>query len=142
VDGRASIFLPPGGKTGTDDWSTPHDLYDALHREFEFTMDACPLTEGSAAGMPLFGTDRLMDSWRGQRVWCNPPYRREIGRWLAKALEAEVAVFLVPARTDTAWWHDHAMKAAEVRFLRGRLKFGGAKHSAPFPSVVLVYRGA
>lgn len=141
MDGRASIFLPPGGKTRTDDWATPVALYDALNREFEFTMDACPLTDGSVAGMSLFGTDKLMESWRGQRVFCNPPYKREIGRWLAKAREAEVAVFLVPARTDTAWWHDHAMRASEIRFLRGRLKFGGATTPAPFPSVVLVYRG-
>lgn len=141
MNGRTSIFLPPGGKTKTDDWTTPVEVFESLNREFLFTVDACPLMKGSEAGMSLFGTDRLMDSWRGERVFCNPPYRREIGRWLAKGREAEVAVFLVPSRTDTAWWHDHAMRADEIRFLRGRLKFGGSATPAPFPSVVLIYRG-
>ncbi len=74
-------------------------------------------------------------------MFCNPPYS-DIYPWLAKAREAAVAVFLVPARTDTAWWHDHAMRADEIRFLRGRLRFGDAAANAPFPSVVLVFRAA
>jgi hypothetical protein len=84
----------------------------------------------------------LSESWAGKRVYCNPPYGRGVGDWLAKAREAELAVFLLPSRTDTKWWHEYAMKADEIRFLRGRLKFGDAKNGAPFPSVVLVYRGA
>jgi site-specific DNA-methyltransferase (adenine-specific) len=78
-------------------------------------------------------------SWAGHRVFCNPPYGRGVDRWLAKAREADCAVYLLPARTDTAWWHDHALKADEIRFVRGRLKFGGAQNSAPFPSVILIY---
>lgn len=139
MNGRQTVLLPPGGKTRTDDWSTPPDLRAALQHEFSFTRDACPLVDGASAGMPLFGTDALLDSWAGQRVFCNPPYR-SITPWLMKAREADLAVFLVPARTDTAWWHEHAMHADEVRFLRGRLRFGGSKTSAPFPSVILVYR--
>lgn len=92
------------------------------------------------AGMPLFGTDGLHGSWGGRRVFCNPPYGRWVERWLAKAREAELAVYLLPSRTDTRWWHDHAMRADEIRFLRGRLTFRGATAPAPFPSVVLVYR--
>lgn len=112
-------------------WATPEHLYAALDREFHFDLDPCPLGGGSADGLTL--------SWQGKRVYCNPPYGRGVGEWLAKAREAEVAVYLLPARTDTKWWHEYAMKADEIRFLRGRLRFGTAKAGAPFPSVVLVY---
>ena len=109
-------------------WATPKETYEALDAEFHFTFDPCPLG----------GTGGLEGKWKG-RVYCNPPYWRGIDRWLAKAKEPELAVFLVPARTDTKWWHEYAMSANEIRFLRGRLKFGKAKNSAPFPSVVLVF---
>ena len=80
-------------------------------------------------------------SWNGKRVYCNPPYGPGIKDWLAKAIEADLAVFLLPARTDTKWWHEYAMKAKEIRFIKGRLKFGGATTGAPFPSVLLIYGG-
>lgn len=121
-------------------WGTPEALYHALDQEFRFDFDPCPLADPAEAGLPLFGTDGLHGSWAGRRVFCNPPYGRGVARWLAKAREAEVAVFLLPARTDTRWWHEHAMRADEIRFLRGRLTFRGAAAPAPFPSVVLVYR--
>ncbi len=111
-------------------WQTPADLYSSLDKEFGFTLDPCP--NG--------GTDGLERSWASHRVYCNPPYGREIRKWIEKAKEAEIAVYLLPARTDTKWWHELAMKATEIRFLRGRLKFKGAKHGAPFPSVILIYR--
>lgn len=114
-------------------WATPDDTYKALDAEFGFNLDPCPLSDAPV-------TDGLALDWTGRRVYCNPPYGRGVGDWLAKAREADIAVFLLPARTDTRWWHEHAMKANELRFLRGRLKFGGSKNSAPFPSVVLVYR--
>lgn len=120
---------------------TPRATYEALDAEFGFTLDPCPLDESSTAGASLWEKDGLNKSWRGERVYCNPPYGRGIERWLAKAPEAVVAVYLVPSRTDTAWWHDYAMRADEIRFLRGRLRFGESVNSAPFPSVVLVYRG-
>ena len=115
-------------------WATPEALYRDLDAEFHFTYDPCPLTVNG------WSHDGLKAPWSGNRVFCNPPYGRGIERWLAKASEAEIAVYLLPARTDTAWWHDWAMKADEIRFLRGRLKFGESKNSAPFPSVILVYR--
>lgn len=121
-------------------WRTPTELYAALDREFRFTLDPCPARNPSEAGMPLFGTDGLSISWFGERVYCNPPYGRGIGRWLAKAREAELCVFLLPARTDTRWWHEYALSADEIRFVRGRLRFGGASAGAPFPSVLLIYR--
>ena len=121
-------------------WETPTELYAALDREFRFTLDPCPLRPASEAGLPLFGTDGLSISWSGHRVFCNPPYGRGIGRWLAKADEAELCVFLLPARTDTRWWHEFTPQATEVRFLRGRLRFNGASTGAPFASVLLVFR--
>lgn len=119
--------------SAAEHWATPPEVYAALHREFDFTLDPCPLRAETRDGLTC--------SWAGQRVYCNPPYGRGISEWLVKASEADLAVFLLPARTDTRWWHEHAMRADEIRFLRGRLKFGGAKTGAPFPSVVLVYRG-
>ena len=115
--------------------ATPTDLYAALDAEFGFTLDPCPLTEKDGD----FVVDGLTLDWQGQRVFCNPPYGRGIGAWLAKARTAQLAVFLLPARTDTRWWHDYALDADVIRFVKGRLRFGGAKAGAPFPSVILVY---
>ena len=83
----------------------------------------------------------------GGVVWCNPPYGREIGLWVKKAYESAhesggIVVMLIPARTDTKWFHDYVLHRAEIRFIAGRLKFGGAKNSAPFPSMVVIFRGA
>jgi site-specific DNA-methyltransferase (adenine-specific) len=111
-------------------WQTPDDLYTALHAEFAFTLDPCP--NGA--------TDGLTRPWTGQRVYCNPPYGRGVALWLAKAPEADLAVFLLPARTDTNWWHEYTPRAHQIRFLRGRLKFKGAKQGAPFPSVVIIFK--
>lgn len=127
----------------TDQWATPQDFFDKLNEEFGFTLDVCALPENakcSAFFSPQI--DGLKQDWLGV-CWCNPPYGRGIGAWIKKASEAKATVVcLVPARTDTAWWHDYAMKADDIRFIRGRLKFGGSKNSAPFPSAVLVYRNA
>jgi site-specific DNA-methyltransferase (adenine-specific) len=114
----------------SEHWQTPADLYAKLDAEFHFTLDPCP----------NHGTDGLTRNWGGERVYCNPPYGRGIIDWLKKAREAELAVFLLPSRTDTKWWHEYAMQADEIRFLKGRLKFGGAKNSAPFPSVLIIYK--
>ena len=79
-----------------------------------------------------------------ERVWCNPPYGREIGKWVEKAynesLKGAMVVMLLPARTDTKWFHDYIYGKAEIRFVRGRLKFGDSKNSAPFPSMVVIFR--
>jgi hypothetical protein len=123
--------------SAAEKWATPPDVYAALDAEFGFTLDPCPIDY-----VPGVSVNGLSLSWAGQRVYCNPPYGNGIGLWLARAREADLAVYLLPARTDTAWWHDYAMKADEIRFLRGRLKFGGHANPAPFPSAILVYRGA
>jgi hypothetical protein len=127
----AALFSSATGK-----WATPADLYAALDAEFQFTLDPCPMDDAER----IFEQDGLLRSWAGERVYCNPPYGRGVGDWLAKAREADVAVYLLPSRTDTAWFHDYALSADEIRFVRGRLKFGESEHGAPFPSVILVYR--
>lgn len=117
-------------------WPTPVFLYQVLNEEFHFDFDPCPLGESERDGAaPLF------TSWEGKRVFCNPPYNRGIEPFLQRATEAELAVFLIPARTDTKWFHDICLpNADEIRFIKGRLKFGDAKNSAPFPSMLVIFR--
>lgn len=118
-------------------WATPRHLYEALDREFSFSLDPCPL--GDEGG--LFGrSDGLLISWKGQRVFCNPPYGPTIPDWLRQGEDAEIAVYLLPARTDVVWFHTHCLtRAREIRFIRGRLRFGDGRSPAPFPSMVVVY---
>jgi len=113
----------------TDEWATPQDVFDRLDAEFGFELDVCATPEN--AKCPRYYTKRengLLQKWEGV-CWMNPPYGREIGQWVKKAytsaLEGATVVCLLPARTDTAWWHDYCMKG-EIRFVRGRLKFGDA----------------
>lgn len=122
--------------SASDRWETPRAVYAALDSEFRFDFDPCPL-DGDGDGLaPLF------TKWRGRRVFCNPPYGPGIGEWLKRGLEASIAVFLLPARTDTRWFHDIVIPhATEIRFCRGRLKFGDSKNSAPFPSMVVIFQG-
>ena len=127
----------------TPEWETPQDFFDELDREFHFDVDVCATHENKkcARYFPQFG---LEQKWAGT-CWMNPPYGREIGKWVKKAYEASqggaTVVCLVPSRTDTKWFHDYCMKG-EIRFIRGRLKFGGSKNSAPFPSAVVIFRGS
>lgn len=127
-------------------WTTPRELFDWLNTRFDFTLDPCCLPE--TALCPKFYTpeeDGLLQSWHGERVFMNPPYGREIGRWVEKAYrescKGALVVALVPARTDTAWWQNFVMGKASVCYLAGRLKFGNSKQSAPFPSALLVFWG-
>lgn len=126
----------------TCEWETPQDLFDKLNAKYQFELDVCATPEN--AKCPKYYTkeqDGLSQEWRGV-CWMNPPYGREIGKWMGKAYESSCSgatvVCLVPARTDTAWWHEYAMKG-EISFMRGRLKFGRAKNSAPFPSAIVVF---
>jgi phage N-6-adenine-methyltransferase len=121
--------------SASDHWATPAATYDALNAEFGFTFDPCPLRSE---------TDGLAAEWGGV-VFVNPPYSNiaafmEKGQQEIAAGRCQTVVYLVPSRTDTRWWHDHAMQANEIRFLRGRLKFGDAKNSAPFPSALIIFR--
>ena len=131
--------------SATAEWSTPQHLFDELDREFGFDLDVCA-TAGNAKCSRYFTqtTDGLAQEWRGV-CWMNPPYGAGIGAWVRKAYESSLlgatVVCLVPARTDTRWWQDCCTRG-EVRFLRGRLSFGGTETSAPFPSAVVVFRAA
>ena len=130
---------PPAHVSATrDSRGTPPELYAALDAEFRFTLDPCPLDTSATAGAPLWGKDGLRRSWAGERVFCNPPYS-SIAQWIGKHPEAGLAVYLLPVKSDMGWWHDHVMRADEVRFIRGRLRFQSMNGGAPFPSVVVVF---
>ena len=128
----------------TDLWATPQDFFDNLNLEFNFKTDVCA-TKDNAKCEKYFTKEQngLEQKWNGV-CWMNPPYGREIGKWIKKAYESSfegaVVVCLIPARTDTSWWHDYVQKAKEIRFIRGRLKFGGNKNSAPFPSALVIFK--
>lgn len=149
----------------SDEWSTPQDLFDALDAEFSFTLDAaasaenakCPLWFGPTHHGPEYRDALTIDWWIGHRpdteaVWLNPPYskcREFIAKAASEARKGVTVVCLVPSRTDTRWWHEHVWDRechqprllVQVRFLKGRLTFGGAPNGAPFPSVVIVFHG-
>jgi len=117
-------------------WATPKGVYDELNKEFNFDFDPCPLGE-----METDGSAPMFTAWSGKRVFCNPPYDKGIVRFLERATEADVSVFLIPARTDTKWFHNLILpNANEIRFIKGRLRFGDAKNSAPFPSMLAIFR--
>jgi phage N-6-adenine-methyltransferase len=129
----------------TDLWATPIAVFRELDKEFGFDLDVCALPENAKCKRFFTPeTDGLSQDWGRSVCWMNPPYGREIGKWIKKAYESAQAgatvVCLIPARTDTAWWHDYvAPGAADIRFIRGRLKFGNGLDRAPFPSVVVVF---
>lgn len=127
----------------TDQWGTPQDVFDRLQDEFHLDLDVC--ADELNRKCPIFFSkeiDGLRQNWNGKRCWMNPPYGREIGKWVEKAATggAAIVVALLPARTDTRWWHDYIQGKAEVRFIKGRLKFGDSKNSAPFPSCVVIFK--
>ncbi len=125
------------------DWETPVEVFQELDREFGFELDVCA-TASNAKCSAFFSPeiDGLRQPWRG-RCWMNPPYGRDIGLWMEKAyhssLQGATVVCLIPARTDTRWWNEWAMRG-EIRFLKGRIRFVGALDDAPFPSVIVVFR--
>lgn len=128
------------------DWATPQAFFDLADAEFHFTLDAAASADNAKCAKYYTETDcGLLNEWTGA-VWCNPPYGRGISDWIRKGYEASQAgatvVMLIPARTDTAYWHDYVMRAAEIRLLRGRLVFGvgEASANAPFPSALIVFR--
>jgi phage N-6-adenine-methyltransferase len=130
--------------SATDLWETPQSFFDALNEEFGFETDVCALPENAKCARYFTPEDNgLAQTWTGV-CWCNPPYGREIGKWVQKAAmsankNGATVVMLLPARTDTKWFHRYIYGKAEIRFIAGRLKFGGGKHNAPFPSMVVVF---
>jgi phage N-6-adenine-methyltransferase len=128
----------------TDLWATPQSYFDEVNKEFGFDLDVCALPD-NAKCKNYFTPEinGLSQEWIG-RVWMNPPYGREIGKWVQKAYESSqkgtLVACLLPARTDTLWFHNYIYGKAEIRFIKGRLKFGDAKDSAPFPSMLVIYQ--
>jgi phage N-6-adenine-methyltransferase len=131
--------------SATDLWATPQDFYDRLHAEFNFALDPC--SDGTNNKCWRYMTaeeDGLKQSWAPHTTFMNPPYGCVIGDWLRKAYEESLkgatVVCLIPARTDTKYWHDYVMKSAEIRFVKSRLYFGDGTGRAPFPSAVVVFK--
>lgn len=131
----------------TDQWATPLDFYDKLNEEFHFTLDPCADdTNHKCEKYFTREQDGLAQSWSGYTVFCNPPYGNETKLWVKKCFDevksggCKCAVMLIPARTDTQWFHNWIYNIAEIRFVKGRLKFGNQKNSAPFPSMVVIYK--
>ena len=128
------------------DWETPAQFFAELNREFNFTLDPCCYPQTAKAKTYYTKSENgLIQNWAGHTVFCNPPYGSEIGEWAKKCYQESrkpgtTVVLLIPSRTDTAYFHDWIYRKAELRFVRGRLKFVGAKSSAPFPSMLAVYR--
>jgi len=127
----------------TDMWSTPQWLFDALNTHCHFTLDVCATSE-NAKCKEFFSLeeDGLKQKWEGI-CWMNPPYGREIKKWVKKAYESAlgdaVVYALLPARTDTAWFWEYVKDKATIEFIRGRLKFGDGKGTAPFPSMIVAW---
>lgn len=127
----------------TDEWATPQDLFDTLNKEFNFTLDPCA-TKESAKCSKFYSIedDGLSKDWSNERVFCNPPYNRYVIKdWLKKMSNsgAEIVVALLPARTNTSWFHEFVWKKSEIRFIRGKLTFAGYKWQAPFPSMIVIF---
>jgi phage N-6-adenine-methyltransferase len=130
----------------TDLWATPQNFFDELDKEFHFTLDPCATPENAKCKKYYtVKEDGLKQDWQGETVFCNPPYGKAIKNWVKKCYEESrkpntKVVMLIPARTDTKYFHEYIYKKAkEIRFVKGRLKFGCSKNSAPFPSMVVIF---
>lgn len=132
--------------SNSNEWATPIKFYEELNKEFNFTLDPCA-TDDNAKCRKYFTVKEngLVQDWGDEVVFCNPPYGRELPLWVKKCYEEHkkhniTVVMLIPARTDTSYFHDYIYGKSEIRFIRGRLKFNDCKQSAPFPSMVVIYR--
>jgi len=120
----------------SDEWRTPQSIFDKLDKEFNFDSDPCP--------DPKHPLKKGLIKGYGKRVFVNPPYSN-IKYWVANCYDISkgynrIIIMLIPSRTDTRWWHQYVMKAKEIRFIKGRLKFSGHKNSAPFPSCIVIFK--
>lgn len=132
----------------SDEWETPQDFYNELNKEFAFTLDPCGTQENHKCKKFFTAEENgLLQDWGGgHRVFCNPPYSK-IAEWVEKAYretrkDNTVVVLLIPSRTDTRYFQNYIYHRSEIRFVKGRLKFGQSKNSAPFPSMIVIFRGA
>lgn len=124
-----------------DDWETPQDLFDKLNAFYGFTLDACASPENAKCKKYYTKEQNsLVQDWNNDTIWCNPPYGKEIAKFVKKAyLCCSTVVMLLPARTDTKWFHDYIYGKQRIYFLKGMLKFSNSKTSAPFPSMIVVF---
>lgn len=128
------------------DWTTPRDKFEEWNKEFNFTLDPCSSHENALCEKHYTVEENgLLQDWGGETVYCNPPYGRNIGEWVKKCYEESlkpntVIVLLIPNRSDTKWYHEYIHEKTEVRPLKGRLKFGDSNNSAPFPSILVIFR--
>jgi site-specific DNA-methyltransferase (adenine-specific) len=134
--------------SNTPEWATPQWLFDILDGVYRFTLDPCSTHKNAKCQRHYTREeDGLSLSWAGENVFMNPPYGKEIAGWVRKCFQESVSgggrkVALLPARTDTRWFHDYVYGRAEIYFIKGRLKFGDGKGSAPFPSMIAVWGGS
>lgn len=132
--------------SNTNEWATPVKFFEKLNKEFNFTLDPCATSENAKCKKYYTKEDNgLLKDWSGERVFCNPPYGREISYWVKKSYEENKVnhtfiVMLIPARTDTSYFHDYIYNKQEIRFIRGRLKFNDGKNPAPFPSMLVIFK--
>ena len=132
--------------SNSDEWATPIDVYVSLDNEFHFTLDACATEENHKCDCYFTKEqDALKQDWAGETVFCNPPYS-EIARWVEKAYregckDNTLVCLLIPARTDTRYFHNFIYQRSEIRFISGRLRFNDSKSNAPFPFMVVIFRG-
>lgn len=124
-----------------DNWETPQHIFNKWNSRYHFTVDVCATKDNAKCDKYYTPEmDGLKQKWEGV-CWCNPPYGREIGKWVEKAYNSNcTVVMLLPARTDTKWFHNFCMKG-HIIFIQGRLKFGNATNSAPFPSMIVIFKG-
>lgn len=133
--------------SNSDEWATPQELFTQLDNEFGFTLDACATSENHKCDRYFtMEDDGLAQDWGGQVVFCNPPYS-SISSWVEKCYregckDNTLVCLLIPSRTDTKYFHDYIYNRAEIRFVKGRLKFNDTKGRAPFPSMIVIFRGA
>lgn len=129
----------------TNEWATPNLFFNELNKEFNFNLDPCATKENKKCDKYYTKEENgLTKNWDNQRVFVNPPYGRTINQWVKKSSEARggVVVMLIPARTDTRYFHEYIYNKlnVEIRFIKGRLKFGDSKNSAPFPSMLVIFK--
>lgn len=131
--------------SNTNEWGTPQKLFEILNEEFHFTLDPCSNNENYKTGKHYtIQENGLLQDWSGERVYMNPPYGYETSKWIEKAFQESqkgaIVVCLIVARTDTSYWHDIIFKyATQIRFIRGKIKFDGAKWNAPFASAIVIF---
>lgn len=132
--------------SNSNEWGTPIKFFEELDKEFNFTLDPCATKKNAKCKKYYTKEDNgLIKDWSGEKVFCNPPYGREIPKWVEKCYRENkennvLIVMLIPSRTDTRYFHDYIYKKQEIRFIRGRLKFNDGKNPAPFPSMIVIFR--